>query len=136
MGSYCMNLTRILLLAGALAAGALSWRAAVAWQSSNGPAPSNTRQTSYSGVTVSSLAVGHQYREDDWPAIAAAPDGSIWVAWLSFNGQRDDVAIRHYQNGNWSNLPWLPNTSGDSSLPPIALDSSNRPWVVWSQQLN
>ena len=58
--------------------------------------------------TVSSQAVGHQYRQDDWPSIAAAPDGSLWVAWLSFDGDRDDVAIRHYQNGKWSNLQWVP----------------------------
>ncbi len=79
---------------------------------------------------------GHQYREDDWPSIAAAPDGSLWGAWLSFNGQYDDVAIRHWQNGKWSNIHWIPNTSGDSWLPQIAVDASNRPWVVWSQQLN
>jgi len=46
------------------------------------------------------------------------------------------VAIRHYQNGKWSNIHWAPNTSGDSWLPQIAVDSGNRPWVVWSQQLN
>jgi hypothetical protein len=87
-------------------------------------------------ATISSQAVGHQYRQDDWPAIAAAPDGSIWVAWLSFNGERDDIAIRHFQDGKWSNLHWVPNTSGDNWLPQIAVDAANRPWLVWSQQLN
>src|SRR2546425_6825159 len=33
-------------------------------------------------------------------------------------------------------IHWVPNTSGDSWLPQIAVDSGNRPWVVWSQQLN
>ena len=94
------------------------------------------QEASHNGVTISSQAVGHQYRQDDWPAIAAAPDGSIWVAWLSFDGARDDVALRHYQNGKWSNIHWAPNTSGDSWLPQVAVDSANRPWVVWSQQLN
>ena len=45
---------------------------------------------------ITATAVGHEFRQDDWPAIAAAPDGSLWVAWLSFVGDRDDVAIRHY----------------------------------------
>ena len=88
------------------------------------------------GAVVSGRPVGHQYREDDWPAIAAAPDGSLWVAWLSFNGAYDDIAIRQCRNGIWSNIHWVPNTSGDNWLPQIAVDAANRPWVVWSQQLD
>jgi hypothetical protein len=85
---------------------------------------------------ISATAVGHQFRQDDWPSIASAPDGSLWVAWLSFVGDRDDVVIRHYNNGKWGNLQWVPGTSGDSFLPQVAVDASNRPWVVWSQQVN
>jgi len=44
---------------------------------------------------ISATAVGHQFRQDDWPSIAAAPDGSLWSAWLSFVGDSDDVVIRH-----------------------------------------
>jgi len=85
---------------------------------------------------MSGTMVGHEFRQDDLPAIAASPDGSLWIAWLSFVGDRDDVVIRHYAEGKWSNLQWLPNTSGDSWLPQIGVDANNRPWVVWSQQLN
>src|SRR5580704_8491972 len=85
---------------------------------------------------MSATAVGHQFRQDDWPSIAAAPDGSLWIAWLSFVGDRDDVVIRHYSGGKWGNLQWAPGTSGDSFLPQVAVDSSNRVWVVWSQQAN
>src|SRR5215472_8755695 len=84
---------------------------------------------------IAPTMVGHEYRQDDWPAIAAAPDGSLWIAWLSFVGDRDDVVIRHYSGGKWSNLQWVPGTSGDSFLPQIAVDASNRVWVVWSQQV-
>jgi len=84
---------------------------------------------------ISSTAVGHQFRQDDWPAIASAPDGSMWIAWLSFVGDRDDVVIRHYKDGKWGNLQWVPGTSGDSYLPQVAVDSSNRVWAVWSQMV-
>ncbi len=77
--------------------------------------------------------VGHEFRQDDLPQIAAAPDGSIWTAFLSFAGDRDDIAIRRYHEGRWQNLQWVPGTSGDSWLPQIAVDASNRVWVVWSQ---
>src|SRR5258708_5468490 len=53
------------------------------------------------GGEMNAVAIGHEFRQDDSPTIAAAPDGSLWVAWLSFDGSRDDVALRHYQNGKW-----------------------------------
>ncbi len=68
--------------------------------------------------------------------MAAAPDGSVWAAWLSFSGERDDIAIRHYQQGKWGNLIWVPGTSGDSFRPQLGVDGVGRLWVVWSQQLN
>ncbi|MBI4907066.1 MAG: hypothetical protein HY820_25795 [Acidobacteria bacterium] len=79
--------------------------------------------------------VGHEYRQDDLPSMATGPDGSMWLAWLSFNGERDDVAIRRYKDGVWGVMQWVPVTSGDSWLPQVAVDSENRVWVVWSQML-
>jgi hypothetical protein len=81
-------------------------------------------------------AIGHEYRQDDSPSIATAPDGSLWATWLSFDGARDDVAIRRNVQGKWENLQWVPGTSGDNWLPQIGVDASNRVWVVWSQQVN
>src|SRR6266568_515409 len=88
------------------------------------------------GGEMKAVAIGHEFHQDDSPTIAAAPDGSLWVAWLSFGGDRDDVALRHYQNGKWGALQWVPGSSGDNWLPQVAVDSANRPWVVWSQQVN
>lgn len=85
------------------------------------------------GGQLKATMVGHEYRQDDLPNIALAPDGSLWVAWLSFVGDRDDVVIRRYKDGVWGSLQWVPNTSGDSWLPQIGVDASNRVWVVWSQ---
>ncbi len=84
---------------------------------------------------INSAPVGHEFRQDDWPSIAAAPDGSLWIAWLSFVGDRDDVVIRHYSGGKWGSLQWVPGTSGDSFMPQVAVDASNRVWTVWSQQV-
>ncbi len=82
---------------------------------------------------ITSTAVGHQYRQDDLPAIAASPDGSLWIAWLSFAGDRDDIAIRRWSSGKWGNIQWVPGSSGDNWLPQVAVDAQNRVWVVWSQ---
>jgi hypothetical protein len=62
------------------------------------------------GGEIAAIMVGHQYRQDDLPSIAKAPDGSLWIAWLSFGGYRDDIAIRHYRDGRWSNIQWTPNS--------------------------
>ena len=126
---------RIFILTIAMAAAVITWRAAHAQQKAE-PAPGGEEQASAGGLTISSIAFGHQYRQDDWPAIAAAPDGSVWGAWLSFNGEHDDVALRRFANGRWSNIHWVPNTSGDSWMPQVAVDTSNRVWVVWTEQLD
>jgi hypothetical protein len=91
--------------------------------------------TSYA-QQIHTLAIGHEFRQDDSPTLAIAPDGSAWTAWLSFVGDRDDVVIRQYKNNKWGALQWVPGTSGDSWLPHVAIDRQNRVWVVWSQQAN
>ena len=136
------RISLVVSLVALLAGGVVAWRAFEVWTqpakslAAESPLAQELQQTRHGDITVSSIAVGHQYRQDDWPTLAAAPDGSLWVAWLSFDGQRDDVALRHYRDNKWSNLHWVPNTSGDSWLPQVAVDASNRPWVVWSQQLD
>ncbi len=85
---------------------------------------------------VGTTMVGHEFRQDDLPSMATSPDGSIWLAWLSWDGTKDDPIIRQYKDGEWSNLQYVPATSGDNWLPQIAVDSKNRPWVVWSQMLD
>ncbi|MCL5746085.1 MAG: hypothetical protein M1541_19510, partial [Acidobacteria bacterium] len=84
---------------------------------------------------VAVTAVGHEYRQDDLPSITASPDGSLWVAWLSFSGERDDIGLRRFQNGRWGNLLWVPGVSGDVWLPQVAADSAHGVRVVWSQQV-
>jgi hypothetical protein len=127
---------RVVSLLLASAAVAVSWRASVAWQRMDPEPKLQWQEITRRDLKLASLAVGHEYRQDDLPAIAAAPDGSVWVAWLSFSGDHDDLAIRRYHDGKWGDLHWVPNTSGDIWLPQIAVDAGNRPWVVWSQQLN
>ena len=85
-------------------------------------------------LDIAHQPVGHEFRQDDMPALAASPDGSLWLAWVSWVGDRDDVVLRHWKDGAWQNLHWVPGTSGDSWMPPVAVDARNRVWVVWTQQ--
>ena len=85
---------------------------------------------------ITSTSISTDYREDDLPAIAASPDGSLWSVWLSYQDRRDELGLRHYTDGKWSNVQWVPNSSGDSWLPQIAVSADGKPWVVWSQMLD
>ncbi len=90
-----------------------------------------------SAQVLADLAMaGSEMREDDLPAIAAAPDGSLWLAWLAYADRKDEIAVRRWSNGEWGNLRYVPNTSGDVWLPQAGVDSAGRLWVVWSQMLD
>ena len=93
-------------------------------------------QTRLADLSSPPVMVGTDNREDDLPSVAAAPDGSLWLAWLAYSDRRDDIALRHYVNGTWGNLQYVPNTSGDSWFPQVAVDADNRVWVVWTQQVD
>ena len=76
------------------------------------------------------------YYQDDCPAIAAAPDGSVWTAWLSFYGTPGPYRNPALQRRKVGCLQWVPGTSGDSWLPQVAADSAGRVLIVWSQQVD
>ncbi len=79
---------------------------------------------------------GTELRSDDLPDIAAAPDGTLWLVWMSHSDRRDEINLREYKDGEWSNILLVPGGSGDVWAPQIAVDAQNRPWVVWSARRN
>src|SRR5258708_37473040 len=82
---------------------------------------------------ITAIAVGHEFRQDDLPSVAACPDGSAWIAWLSFGGDRDDLAVRQFKDNKWGALQWVPGSSSDNWLPQIACDARSRISALWSQ---
>ncbi len=46
---------------------------------------------------------GTEMREDDLPAVAAEPDGSVWLVWMAYADRRDEIAVRRWANGAWGN---------------------------------
>lgn len=81
-------------------------------------------------------SVGTELRSDDLPDIAGARDGSLWVVWMSHSDRRDEISLRQYREGTWSNVVMVPGGSGDVWLPQVAVDEENRPWVIWSARRN
>jgi hypothetical protein len=99
-----------------------------------------------------------QRDDDDYPAIATAPNGSVTVAWISYTpgldrderSRRMETAptdfsylakapggdrlwIREQRNGAWAEPVAVTPAGGDLYKCAIAYDGKGRTWVVWSQ---
>ena len=88
------------------------------------------------GQLSSIQSAGTELRSDDLPDIAAATDGTLWLVWMSHSDRRDEIGLRQYREGKWSNVLLVPDGSGDVWLPQVAVDAGNRPWVIWSARRN
>ncbi len=95
--------------------------------------------------------------EQDYPATAAAKDGTVWLAYTEFRHYKDhdrlrapltqpladfselkaspggdQILLRKYSNGAWSEPIAITEPGGDLYRPAVAVDGSGRPWVFWS----
>ncbi|MFV2067605.1 MAG: hypothetical protein ACC645_11555 [Pirellulales bacterium] len=73
-------------------------------------------------------------REDEFPAIGCAADGRVWVAWVSYDGQQDEILVKPMRSeaGPIS----LSGTAGDCWRPAMERDGDGRLWVTWPQNEN
>jgi hypothetical protein len=103
-------------------------------------------------------SLGNTPDEEDYPAAAVAPNGDIWIAYVSFAHHRehnrlranmdsrpanfDDYALapggdqlfaRRYSGGTWSEPIAITAAGRDLYRPAIAVDGSGRPWVFYSE---
>jgi lysophospholipase L1-like esterase len=70
------------------------------------------------------------------PNLAAAPDGSLWLAWVGFDGTDDEIYAQHWDGGSWSLPVRVSADDGDPALydrqPRLAVGEDGRPWLVWT----
>ena len=92
-------------------------------------------------------------QEQDQPAAVADSSGNIWLAYFEFKHNPDhdkirntpnnfenmtvkpggdQVLLRKYANGAWSEALAITPPGGDLWRPAIAVDGKGRPWVFWS----
>ncbi len=74
----------------------------------------------------------------DWPAVAAAGDGSLWTIYIEWNGQdRDRVLVRRQTaQGQWLDAIALDDGSGDHYSPAIVALPGGAALAVWSGQID
>jgi hypothetical protein len=72
---------------------------------------------------------------EDYPSLLYAKDGTLWMAYLSYEaGKGDQVFVRRLSGGAWSAPDALGDAGGDYFRTAIAQDRDGRVWVVWSAQ--
>jgi hypothetical protein len=72
--------------------------------------------------------------EDDDPAIAALPDGSLAVAWVAYAGEADRVLLRERRDARWSAPIEATPRPGDLFRCSLAVDGEGALWVFWSER--
>ena len=72
--------------------------------------------------------------EDDYPSISTDPDGKVFVAWIGYRNNADEVFFRHRGTGTWSATATVTERPGDLYGTAVAVDGQLRTWVVWSER--
>ncbi len=71
--------------------------------------------------------------DEDYPAMAAGPDGRLWVAWISFQDGLDTIQLRSSPDGKqWSAIETVSPAAGDFYQVALVSSEPNAVTVVWS----
>jgi lysophospholipase L1-like esterase len=121
----------------AVAADGTVW---LAWSSSEKADPTRTglyisrwtgrRWTDPETVPLGDIAVATE------PALAVAPDNTLWLAWVGFDGVDEEIFASHRDGMSWS-LPQQVSTNDQDPLlydvqPCLAVGKSGGPWLAWT----
>ncbi len=83
-------------------------------------------------VPVASRVTDRAY-ENDFPALTYSREGKLWMAWIGYADDSDQVFLRESQGGVWKEPIKVTSEAGDRFKVGVAEDESGRIWVVWSE---
>jgi lysophospholipase L1-like esterase len=74
--------------------------------------------------------------EAEAPALAAAPGGALWLAWVGFDGLDDEIYASRWQAGDWS-APLQVSADDDQPhlydrQPRLAVAADGTAWLAWT----
>jgi len=69
---------------------------------------------------------------NDSPALAFSPDGSLWLAWASYQDGRYRLAVAARRGGRWSSVLYPDASPTDQVDPQWAMTAAGRPGLVYS----
>jgi len=71
---------------------------------------------------------------EDHASVCIAENGDLWVAYLSYQNEADDVYVQRFTQGTWQEPLRLTPQSGDHFKTAIAQAGDGKIWVVWSRR--
>ncbi|MEW6356144.1 MAG: DUF3604 domain-containing protein [Planctomycetota bacterium] len=87
-------------------------------------------------ITVSrgmpSVKVAGEPADEDYPRITTDAQGNLWVAWISWNQENDEVRARRFDGKAWSDPIQVSDGRGQAFDVQIACDNQGKVWVVWA----
>ena len=88
------------------------------------------------GATVTRVpataALGPDTYHNDYPAVTVARDGTVWLAWTAYSNLAEQVMLRSWRQGQWSDVQAPSFAAGDLFGAALAQDAAGRLWLVWS----
>lgn len=83
--------------------------------------------------------ISNNIGESGAPALAIAPDGTLYIAWHDTTTGDSEIYIRKWTGSEWAEPGpnsatggGISNNTGDSVWPSIVLDTSGLPYVAWN----
>ena len=121
----------------AVASGGVPW---LAWVSTDRLAPDIsrlyvTRWTGLRWAVPETVPMGDSLSAAE-PALAAGPDGTLWLAWAGFDGVDDEIFASSRTDQGWSTPQRVGSDDQDAALydcqPQLAVGQDGQPWLVWT----
>jgi hypothetical protein len=74
--------------------------------------------------------------QNDYPSLAVAKNGVVWVAWQAYKDRGDNVYARHSTPTGWSEQFRLTDDKADIFQTAVGEGAQGRIWVAWSERTN
>ena len=101
---------------------------------STGPGNWDLYARSWDGAAWGDLArLTRDPLPDIEPAVARAPDGTIYVAWQALRGRASQIRLKYLRDGRWSETISVTNTAENNWEPAIAAGPDSAAWIAWDR---
>jgi hypothetical protein len=74
--------------------------------------------------------------QNDFHTMLGGRDGEVWLAWVAFRHQGDQIPARRFDGTRWGSAQEVTEGSSDIFLTKMGRDRNGNIWVVWSAQVN
>jgi hypothetical protein len=74
--------------------------------------------------------------QNDFPTMLSGRDGEVWMAWVAFRDQGQEIFARRFDGARWGEPHKVTESPSDVFLAKMGRDRNGHVWVVWSAQVS